>query len=167
MTATIIVTGLKYATGNWTTNISIFEGAGGRQYIFPSLETSTLQLCGQSGASGSVNMVAELISAPLLRGLTSSDPRLFRASTCANLIDIVVGELTTILNCAAWNPTNVISDSTKLATLNKNIRDHIASRVSDRTGLTALTFKVSSNLLANLEAETIAAFTAKNWNVSA
>jgi len=72
----------------------------------------------------------------------------------------------TNLKIIDWNPTNVIADATKLATLNANIRNHIAAKVSDRTGLSSLTFTVSTNLLNNLEQATIDAFTAKNWIVA-
>lgn len=83
-----------------------------------------------------------------------------------SLIDIEVGSLVSNLKLTTWNPTNVLSTPEGVATINKNIRDHIAAKVSDRTGDTALTFTVSANLYANLEQATIDAFTAKNWNVA-
>lgn len=83
-----------------------------------------------------------------------------------NLIDIEVGEMVTDLNIKSWNPVDVIADATKLAQLNANIRDHIAAKVSDRTGLSQLTFTVSTNLYNNLEQATKDAFTAKNWRVA-
>lgn len=82
-----------------------------------------------------------------------------------NLIDLEVGELDTNMRIY-WNPTAVIADTAKLAQLNANIRDHIAAKVSDRTGMTALTFTVSTNLYNNLEQATKDAFSAKNWRVA-
>lgn len=82
-----------------------------------------------------------------------------------DLIDVEVGALETNFKFNAWNPTNVIADPTKLAQLNANIRDHIAAKVSDRTGQTALIFTISTNLYNNLEQATKDAFTAKNWEV--
>ena len=81
------------------------------------------------------------------------------------LIDIEVGEMETNLYLF-WNPTTVLSTPEGIATINANIRDHIAAKVSDRTGLSALIFTVSTNLYNNLEQATIDAFTAKNWNVA-
>lgn len=83
-----------------------------------------------------------------------------------DLFDVTVGEMETNLHMSSWNPTNILQDSTKKVQLNANIRNHIAAKVSDRTGQTALTFTVSTNLYNNLEQETINAFTAKNWNVA-
>lgn len=84
----------------------------------------------------------------------------------SSLIDIEVGALETPFNTGSWNPTTVLSTPEGIAAINANIRDHIAAKVSDRTGDTALTFTVSANLYANLEQATIDAFTAKNWNVA-
>lgn len=83
--------------------------------------------------------------------------------SAVKLIDVEVGEMITNLNCRYWNPTTVIADPTKLVTLNENIRNHIAAKVSDRTGQSALTFTVSTNLYNNLEQATKDAFTAKGW----
>lgn len=97
---------------------------------------------------------------------TNTNTQLFYQSNTQNLINIECGETVENIHLNEWNPTNVIADSEKLATLNSNIRNHIAAKVSDRTGLSPLTFTVSTNLYNNLEPETIAAFTAKNWNVA-
>lgn len=102
-----------------------------------------------------------------LKSITSG--RLFELGTSYNLSsleDIEVGELETSFDMRYWNPTKVIDDAAKLAQLNANIREHIAAKVSDQTGQTALTFTVSTNLYNNLEQATIDAFTAKNWNVA-
>lgn len=82
------------------------------------------------------------------------------------LEDIKVGSMETNLKCRYWNPVDILSTPEGIATINANIRDHIAAKVSDRTGLTALTFTVSTNLYNNLEQATLDAFTAKNWNVA-
>ena len=91
---------------------------------------------------------------------------IFYQGTFDNVEDIWVGETQENIELSAWNPTLVIQDAERLAMLNKNIREHIAARVSNRTGLSSLTFKISSNLYSNLEQETIDAFTAKNWIVA-
>lgn len=81
------------------------------------------------------------------------------------LIDFEVGALRTKLYFRFWNPTTVLSTPEGIATINANIRDHIAAKVSDRTGQTALIFTISTNLYNNLEQATKDAFTAKNWEV--
>lgn len=91
------------------------------------------------------------------------------ASSNANLdylIDLEVGEVNGSINIKAWRANNIVSDPIKLAKLNANIREHIAARVHDRTGLSALTFTVSTNLYNNLEQATKDAFAAKNWRVA-
>lgn len=82
-----------------------------------------------------------------------------------NLIDIEIGAVNENISLNRWTPFIAMSIPTKLAQLNENIRNHIAAKVSDRTGQSALTFTVSTNLYNNLEQATKDAFTAKNWNV--
>lgn len=90
----------------------------------------------------------------------------FLESTVLELVE--VGELTQLYSTClgSWNPTTVLSTPEGVVKINDNIRKYIAAKVSDRTGQDALTFTVSTNLYNNLEPETIAAFTAKNWNVA-
>lgn len=82
-----------------------------------------------------------------------------------NLIDVEFADgMSSNISLNKWNPTNVIADSAKLATLNANIRNHIAAKVAD--GNNSLTFTISNNLYNNLEQSTIDAFTAKHWIVA-
>lgn len=82
-----------------------------------------------------------------------------------NLIDVEFADgMSSNISLNKWNPTNVIADSAKLATLNANIRSHIAAKVAD--GNNSLTFTVSNNLYNNLEQSTIDAFTVKHWLVA-
>ena len=83
-----------------------------------------------------------------------------------NLVDIVVGNCTESLNISGWNPSSVLSTEEGIATINENIRNHIAANVTDRTDQESLTFTISTDLFNALEQETLNAFTAKNWNVA-
>ena len=90
-----------------------------------------------------------------------------------SMVDFTVGKMTTNLDCRYWNPTNVLADPDKTATLIDNIKNHILARVSDATGGTQLVFKVSTNMynaIANenieWQGETMSladAFLTKNW----
>lgn len=91
----------------------------------------------------------------------------------ANLIDLKVGAMESSLTFNNWNPTNVLADATKKAQLIDNIKNNILARVSDRTGLSQLTFKVSTNMFNSISGENITwqgqtmtladAFLTKNW----
>ena len=93
--------------------------------------------------------------------------------TTGYLIDVIVGEVETNLYIADWNPTNVLADPTKTATLIDNIKNHILARVSDATGGTQLVFTISTNMYNAIASETITwqdqtmtladAFLTKNW----
>ena len=83
-----------------------------------------------------------------------------------NLVDIIVGNCTESLNISGWNPSSVISTEEGIATINENIRNHIAANVTDRTEQESLTFTISTDLFNALEQATLDAFTAKNWNVA-
>jgi hypothetical protein len=90
-----------------------------------------------------------------------------------SMIDFTVGKMRTDLDCRFWNPTDVLSDPDKTATLIDNIKNHILARVSDATGGTQLVFKVSTNMYNAIANETIEwqgetmtladAFLTKNW----
>ena len=81
-----------------------------------------------------------------------------------SLIDFEVGALETSLNLDFWYP-NYLHDTDKLLELNRNFRDHIAAKVSERTGLSKLICTVPTSLYNVLEQETKDAFAAKNWEV--
>lgn len=90
-----------------------------------------------------------------------------------DFIDFTVGALETQLYCKFWNPTNVLADSNKTDQLIDNIKNNILARVSDRTGLSQLTFTVSTNMFNAISGENIEwqgqtmtladAFLTKNW----
>lgn len=92
---------------------------------------------------------------------------------CRNLIDVWVGEISQNTSVDSWYPINVLADATKKAQLIENIKNHILARVSDRTGLSQLTFTISANMFNNIASEQIEwqgetmsladAFLTKNW----
>lgn len=66
-----------------------------------------------------------------------------------------------------WTATNVIAEGqTGIDELNYNIKTYLADRVADRTNDTALTITFGASLYNVLTADTIQAFTNKNWNVA-
>ena len=71
------------------------------------------------------------------------------------------------LSIKQWTATNVIAEGQSgIDELNYNIKTYIADKVADRTNDTALTITFGASLYNVLTAATIAAFTAKNWNVA-
>lgn len=137
----------------------IWDNDGVEKILFESLE----EVSGDYFA-WSINLVKEM-HFPKLKRFTPNRFYLYGGGS-PNLIDFEVGELVYSINLRDWYPNVVLSTPEGIATINANIRDHIAAKVSDRTGDSALTFTVSANLYANLEQATIDAFTAKNWNVA-
>ena len=102
-------------------------------------------------------------------------------SDCNKLIDIRIKQGTDFsINFSSWNPTEaLLTTSTSLVeegesfTSNRekllyNIRTYIAARLKDMTGLTAPTFTFGADLKAAIteDAETLAAFTSKNFNIA-
>ena len=85
--------------------------------------------------------------------------------SCPNLKDVWVGEYSTNIGLGSWTATNITA-AEDIATLNANIREHIASRIKDMTGETSPTITFGANLYNNLEQATLDAFTAKNWTVA-
>ena len=97
------------------------------------------------------------------------------------MIDIRIKQGTDFsLNFSSWNPTEaLLTTSTSLVEegesfasnrekLLYNIRTYIAARLKDMTGLTAPTFKFGADLKTAIteDAETLAAFTSKNFNIA-
>ena len=99
--------------------------------------------------------------------LTSMNGNIFYVPM-QNLRKFAVGAGTAInLTFGLWTATNVIAEGQSgIDELNYNIKTYLADRVADRTGLSALTVTFGAALYNVLTAETIAAFTAKNWNVA-
>ena len=102
-------------------------------------------------------------------------------TNCQKLIRITIKQGTDFsLNFDTWNPTEaLLTTSTSLVeegeefTSNRakvlyNIRTYIAARLKDMTGLTAPTFTFSAALKTAIteDAETLAAFTSKNFNIA-
>ena len=132
-------------------------------------DTSCLIYYTDGGVVGTTYTLGNKLKTIYLPSLVRVDDRIMIHSKndarYPELIDVEVGEMTTNLNLRYWNPTNVLADETKKAQLLDNILHHIAAKVSDRTGQTALIFTISTNLYNNLEQATKDAFTAKNWEV--
>ena len=83
------------------------------------------------------------------------------------LREVIVGANTAVNLPLRWSPTDVIAEGpAAIAELNANIVAGLADRVADRTNDTALTITFGASLYNVLTADTIAAFTAKNWNVA-
>ena len=83
------------------------------------------------------------------------------------LREVIVGVNTAINLPLRWSPTDVIAEGADaIAELNANIVAGLADRVADRTNDTALTITFGTSLYNVLTAETLAAFTSKNWNVA-
>lgn len=92
----------------------------------------------------------------------------FFYSDATNLRHFEVGQDTAIaLDVRRWTATNVIAEGQSgIDELNYNIKTYIADKVADRTGDSSLTITFGASLYNVLTADTIAAFTAKNWNVA-
>lgn len=100
---------------------------------------------------------------------------------CNKLIDFRIKQDTDFsLNLSSWNPTEaLLTTSTSLVDegesfasnrekLFYNIRTYIAARLKDMTGSTAPTFTFGADLKTAIteDAETLAAFTSKNFNIA-
>lgn len=142
---------------------------GFTQLICPNLET----VLDSNLAIGYDGNPLELYYAPKLKNIASGSMPFpthsystYNTTLYPNLIDAWVGEINVSMNLQHWGCANIINDEEKTATLNKNIREHMAARIADRTGKTALTVTFLDLVYAKLEPETIAAFTQKNWTVA-
>lgn len=144
-----------------TSNNSIFEGCTSlKTLLMPNVTAfSVYHLCNNCTLLEFVDM-SEL--ATTIGGVAAV------FTNAVNLIDVCIGKnlTTSFYILDSWNPTNVLADATKTATLNANIRNHIAAKVQDRTGQSALTITFSQALRNALETATEQAFAAKNWNIS-
>ena len=83
-----------------------------------------------------------------------------------DLKDIWIGEIGINIDFSKWTATNVTTTAEGIATINANIRNHIAARIADMTGQTSPTITFGANLYNNLEQATKDAFTVKNWTVA-
>lgn len=84
-------------------------------------------------------------------------------NTYSSLIDLWVGEYVGNLNLSSWTATGLTS-AEDIATLNANIRNHIAARLADGNSTQTITF--GANLFNNLEQATIDAFDEKHWLIA-
>ena len=99
---------------------------------------------------------------------------------CTRLIDFEVGAINSNANFNTWNPTEALSSSStslveegetfssNLEKLLYNVREHIAAKITDRTGLSALTMTLHANMKTAINADTATAqaFTNKNWTIA-
>lgn len=101
-------------------------------------------------------------------GALTTWPNLFYNYNCEKLRIFEVGTGTAVgINLTRWTATDVIAEGQSgIDELNYNIKTYIADKVADRTNDTALTITFGASLYNVLTAETLAAFTAKNWNVA-
>lgn len=117
-----------------------------------------------------------------MRSLTRQGNKIIELSgayqSTANLMDVIVGAMESNIGINAWNPTNVLADTDKKATLISNIVNHILARVSDRSETTFLNFTVSTNMCNAIKDELVEwpigsgtqmtlynAFQTKGWNL--
>ena len=153
------------AYGSFINNDSICE-----EILLPKFQTMTQNYSSGLYSNGIISGNLPNLRRILLGQINNSQFALCKENAPAvapMLLDIEVGEgIVVSIKMNGWNPTTVLSTPEGIATINSNIREHIAAKVSDRTGLSALTFTVSTNLYNNLEQATIDAFAAKNWNVA-
>ena len=116
-----------------------------------------------------------------LSSLTTIEKFNITFTKCNKLIDIRIKQGTDFsLIFSTWNPTEaLLTTSTSLVEegesfasnrekLLYNIRTYIAARLKDMTGLTAPTFTFGADLKTAIteDAETLAAFTSKNFNIA-
>ena len=114
---------------------------------------------------------------PSLTGTIGNDSIVY----CPKLIRITIKQGTDFsLNFSTWDPkeallttsTSLVDEGESFASnrekLLYNIRTYIAARLKDMTGLTAPTFTFGADLKTAIteDAETLAAFTSKNFNIA-
>ena len=104
------------------------------------------------------------------------------ANSCPTILeDIEVGELISSINLQGWNPTTLLASPADTLRLIENVKNHIANKVSDRTGQSALTATFGfRSVVASYSAgtseqnaeiqtawiECVNIFNSKNWNVN-
>lgn len=118
---------------------------------------------------GGIYSALKRIVLPKLReqiGTIATFPLTSSPAACKELIDVEVGAMETSFSFTNWAPSGVLADTDKIVQLNKNIRDHIAAKVTDRNGLEPLTATFSQALRDVLTEETEQAFRDKNWNIA-
>lgn len=175
---------VSHGTGSWSTGRNTFRGQSTLEYVEidsittlanETFDTSTMSLnikfvkcinCTQT--TGYVFM---RINCPLehfeVGTLTAFSPATFYQQMLY-LRAVIVGQDTAVdLPMSKWTATNVIAEGqSAIDELNFNIKTYLADTVADRTNDTALTITFGTSLYNVLTAETIAAFTIKNWNVA-
>ena len=151
---------------------SVFSGCTSLQSVdLPSLTTI-------GGINFLLNCTSlKSINVPSLKIINNNST--FR--NCNKLIDFRINQGTDFsLDFQTWNPTEaLLTTSTSLVEegesfasnrekLLYNIRTYIAARLKDMTGLTAPTFTFGADLKTAIteDAETLAAFTSKNFNIA-
>lgn len=170
--STMTVKGLKEITGgsliyNQNSVINV-----GLEYLnIPDLEvlgTTANIIRGYTNYQGGTYKVLKKISIPKLRqaNVVFTVPLSNNTLGVNSLIDVVVGAMETSFSLGTWRPLDVLADADKVVQLNKNIREHIAERITDRNGAEPLTITFHQQLRDALTEETEQSFAAKNWNVA-
>lgn len=121
-----------------------------------------------SVANGSILTAPCQIVEVIVLGVLQTIVYTFFYASATNLRHFEVGTGTAInLPLSRWTADDVIAEGQSgIDELNYNIKTYLADRVADRTNDTALTVTFGAALYNVLTADTIAAFTAKNWNVA-
>lgn len=138
-------------------NLNITQAGGGYNGNLGILNTYA------HGYNGSVTL-----KLPSLKRITAGQILLNgMVNSFAGVVDIEVGEMETNLNISAWRRTTGITE------LVDNIKNHILAKVSDRAGLSRLTFTVATAMYDLISIENIEwqgqtmtladAFLTKNW----
>lgn len=166
------IAGIKELTGRIIYNMYTFPNHYLQELIMPDLEvieSGGFIIQTYRGNQGGIYSALKRIVLPKLReqrGTIATFPLTNYPAACKELIDVEVGAMETSFSFTDWEPSSVLADADKIVQLNKNIRDHIAAKVTDRNGLEPLTATFSQALRDVLTEETEQAFRDKNWNIA-
>ena len=168
---TMTIAGIKELAGRIIYNMNNCHNLYLQELIMPDLEVieSGEIIKTNNDNQGGVYSSLKRIVLPKLReqrGSIATFPLTNYPAACKELIDVEVGAMETSFSFSYWKPSGVLADADKIVQLNKNIRDHIAAKVTDRNGLEPLTATFSQALRDVLTEETEQAFRDKNWNIA-
>lgn len=132
----------------------------------------------QNASSQSIftgNTMLTRVNLPMMHSSLETQGYALIFTSCPNLIDIVLGHTDSDggsikdnlpIFFKKWSPASVLADSTKIATMNANIRNHIAANFYDYSSAGGThTVVFSAAVYAVMEAATLSAFTDKGWTV--
>lgn len=166
------IAGIKELTGRIIYNMNNLTNLYLQELIMPDLEvieSGGIIIQTYRDTQGGIYSALKRIVLPKLReqrGTIATFPLTNYPAACKELIDVEVGAMETSFSFTYWKPSSVLADADKIVQLNKNIRDHIAAKVTDRNGLEPLTATFSQALRDVLTEETEQAFRDKNWNIA-